>query len=265
MSGALPALTGFTGYIDNSGASWGSSEWWAQLQPGSWRGVPFVLDVGETHAGRRVAIHEYPYRNVAWVEDLGLLPRRFMVQAYLTGDDVYTQRDALVAACEQPGPGTLVHPTMGAVQVVLLDFAVQDRRERGRYIEAQLQFMLAGEVAFPAASIASGAAVLNAGTALLAASRFDLGAVLGGLPLVPQLARNVAGFTAAAAMAVSDATRTLNLVRGLVGNFGRYSYGNRSTVLPGSATVASVLAGGVTSRTQVLTAAARVDQTAGAL
>lgn len=265
MSGALTALTGFTAYIDNTGVSWGSSQWWAQLQPGSWRGVPFVLDVGETHAGRRVAIHEYPYRDVAWVEDLGMLPRRFLVQAYLTGDDVYAQRDALVEACEAPGPGTLVHPTFGAVEVVLLDFAVQDRRERGRYIEAQLQFMLAGDVAFPSASVASGAWVQNAGTALLDASRLDLGLAIDSLPLVPSTATNVSGFTNRSTLAVNDATRSLNAVRGLPGNYGRYSYGRRSTVLPGSATVASLLSGAVTSRSRVLSTAARVDQTAGAL
>jgi DNA circularisation protein N-terminus len=48
--------------FDTSTASWASGSWSQQLQPGSWRGVPFVLDSGDTAAGRRVAIHEYPYR-----------------------------------------------------------------------------------------------------------------------------------------------------------------------------------------------------------
>ena len=45
-------------------------------------GVGFVLDAGDTAAGRRVAIHEYPYRDDAWAEDLGKLPRRFSIQAF---------------------------------------------------------------------------------------------------------------------------------------------------------------------------------------
>src|SRR5262249_16599750 len=55
----------------------------------SWRGVGFVMDVGQTTTGRRIAIHEYPYRDSIWAEDLGKLPRRFSFQAFLTGDDVY--------------------------------------------------------------------------------------------------------------------------------------------------------------------------------
>jgi prophage DNA circulation protein len=263
MSFSLPPpILGSSAFVDNSGLSWSDSQWWAQLQPGSWRGVPFVLDVGETHAGRRVAIHEYPYRDTAWVEDLGMLPRRFALQVYQVGDDVYAQRDAMVAACESPGPGTLVHPTLGAVEVVLLDFAVQDRRERGRYVEVQMQFLLASAVRFPATSIASGSTVSFAASSLLSASRSDLALALG-TGLVPRVATAIGGFTRMAVSAVSDATRALNCVRGMVGYFGRYAGGRRSTVLPASATVPSLLSDACTSRSAVLTSAANVDRMAG--
>ena len=163
---------------DSSGTSWSGGSWAQQLQPGPWRGVGFVLDAGDTAAGRRVAIHEYPYRDTAWAEDLGKLPRRFSIQAYLTGDDVYQQRDAMVAACEQPGPGTLVHPTLGSIQCVLLEFQVTDRRERGRYIEVQFSFILAGDVQFPSSLTAT---LQNVGAAidgLNLASASDLGSAL---------------------------------------------------------------------------------------
>jgi len=42
---------------DNSGDSWASGSWWQQLSPGSWRGVPFVLDLAQNKMGRRIALH----------------------------------------------------------------------------------------------------------------------------------------------------------------------------------------------------------------
>ena len=48
------------------------------------------------------------------------------------------------APCEQSGAGTLVHPTLGSMQCVLLEFACADRRERGRVVELQFAFIVAG-------------------------------------------------------------------------------------------------------------------------
>jgi prophage DNA circulation protein len=172
---AIPSL--WTGLeADISGQSWGSGAWFLQLQPGSWRGVGFVMDTMQCKAGRRVAVHEYPYRPTIWAEDLGLLPRRFALQAYLCGDDVYQQRDAMIAACEQPGAGTLVHPTMGAVECVLLDFAVTDRREHGRVVEVALAFIVSGDIRYPGSATATGDDVTARAANLGAASSADLAA-----------------------------------------------------------------------------------------
>ncbi|HSR77153.1 MAG TPA: DNA circularization N-terminal domain-containing protein, partial [Xanthobacteraceae bacterium] len=76
----LSQTAGLNLRIDNREGGWLESRWWEQLQPGSWRGVPFVMDAAENRAGRRTAIHEYPYRDTVWVEDLGRLPRRFAFQ-----------------------------------------------------------------------------------------------------------------------------------------------------------------------------------------
>ena len=212
--------------VDNSGVSFADGSWWLQLQPGSWRGVGFVLDAGQTKAGRRVAIHEYPYRDTAWPEDLGLLPRRFSVDAYLTGDDVYQQRDAMLAACEQPGPGTLVHPTLGTLQCVLLDFTVTDRRERGRYVEVSLAFILSGDVLYPSTALNTADAITSAGAALNTASAGDLGATLAGVAsAVHSVTGAVGQFTAIAGTMVNDASRVFGAVRGLSGFFGRFATG----------------------------------------
>jgi prophage DNA circulation protein len=236
--------------------SWYGSLWYQQLVPGSWRGVGFVLDASEGKMGRRTAMHEYPYRDTVWVEDLGRLPRRFAFQAFIVGDDCYQQRNAMVQACEQPGVGTLVHPTFGSVQCVLIDFSTIDRRERGRIVELSFQFVVAGDLTFPTSSIATGQNVLGMASAVNTASASDMSRILSGMAIVPQSAQAaIPSFSNLAVSAVSDPARALNAVNGLVGLFGRYSSGSMMTLQPASATVESALSDSVTTYHAVVEAA----------
>ena len=246
--------------------TWLDSRWYEQLLPGSWRGVGFVMDAAETRAGRRVALHEYPYRDTVWPEDLGKLPRRFAFQCFLVGEDVYQQRNAMIAAAEVAGEGTLVHPTLGTLQVVLIDFSTTDRRERGRMVEVSFQFVLAGDVMFPAAGIASGNLINQFAAALNGASGAELEGNLGQLRSVPAGATAfVPEFAGMARDAVDDPTRALNSVTGLQGYFGRFAAGSRATLLPSSATVDSAIAAGIASRSQVLAAVEGLLVAAGGL
>jgi prophage DNA circulation protein len=266
MSQSIAALTqvfGAARTIDSTGVSFTAGTWLQQVQPGSFRGVGFVLDAGETKTGRRVALHEYPYRDEAWAEDLGQLPRRFTVQAFLVGDDVYQQRDAMVQASEQPGNGTLVHPTFGTVEVVLLDFQVTDRRERGRVVEVNFVFVLAGDVIYPDVLSDVAAFVKTKAAAVLGASADDLGKFMQSAVSNTRAAvAGVTGYLNLAKGAVNDATRIANSVRGLVGFYGRFAQGSKGTLLPAHATVPSVLAAATQSRTAVLTAAGQVESLA---
>lgn len=247
---------------DNRPGSWLASSWWQQLQPGSWRGVGFVMDAAENRAGRRVALHEYPYRDTVWPEDLGKLPRRFAFQAFLVGDDVYRQRNAMVAACEQAGPGTLVHPTMGTVTCTLLEFSTTDRRERGRMVEVAFQFVVGGDQLLPVPASSTGAAVGDAAAGVNTASASDLGLALGALGSVPQAAtRALPQFGALALQVIDDPARALGAVAGLAGYFGRYASGSRTTLLPATATIASTLADSITRRSAVLADVARLTTT----
>ena len=269
MPNPTPALLGTTGTsqaVDQSGNSWLSSSWWEQLQPGSWRGVGFVMDTAETHAGRRTSTHEYPYRDTVWVEDLGRLPRRFSFTCYLTGDDVYAQRDQMIHACEQPGAGTLIHPTLGSVQCVLVDFSTVDRRERGRYVEVSFVFVVSGDILFPTSAQATGQQVNGAAGALDYASSQDFSRSVADLQRVPQLSiAAVPQFGALATTAVNDPARALSAVAGLQGYFGRYSSGRLGTLQPPSATVQSLLSRSVTSRQGVLAAVAGLNLASEAL
>lgn len=258
----LPPTAGLALASDPSSTSWLQGSWWQQLQPGSWRGVGFVMDAAENRAGRRVAVHEYPYRDTVWAEDLGRLPRRFAFQAFLVGDDVYQQRNAMIQACEQPGEGTLVHPTLGSVQCVLPDFSTTDRRERGRMVELAFTFIVSGDILFPSTALATSDQVNSLAGNLNQASAYDLTAAMTGARTAQQQLAMVDSFAALALTAVNDPARSLNAVIGLPGYYGRYAAGSRGTTLPGSATVASCLSNSITTRTAVISASVALSAAA---
>lgn len=262
----LGQTLGLSGAVDNTGLSFTGGSWFQQLQPGSWRGVGFVLDAGDVAAGRRVALHEYPYRDDVWPEDLGKLPRRFSINAFLTGDDVYQQRDAMLAAVEQAGPGTLVHPTLGSVQCVLLEFQCSDRRERGRFVELQFAFVIASTPLLPISAIATGTVVSSAAAALNLASKGDLGGALAAVTSTVHTVTGAVGqFTSIAGTMVNDASRVFNAVRGVAGYFGRFATGSRSSLQSPLATVQSALGLATAARTTVNSAIDLVNHTASLL
>lgn len=253
--------------IDTTDRSWLAGSWWQQLLPGSWRGVAFVMDATPTKTGRRIALHEYPYRDTVWPEDLGKLPRRYQVSAFLVGDDCYIQKKAMIAACEQAGAGTLVHPTLGAVQAVLIDFTTTDRRDRGRYVEVEFDFIDASSAAIsPSATAATGDAVKSLSDDLDTASTTALASNLDGLPPLAAMPISiVTDFANLAISAVNDPGRALAAVAGLPGLFGRYSNGRVMDLLPSTATVASLLTQSAETRQAVLNAAGGLVGAAGGL
>ena len=97
----------------------------SKLLPASFRGVSFGVISASSKFGRRNAVHEYPFRDTPWVEDLGRQARRFSVTGFIVGDDVIERRDAMIAACESSdtGSSTLVHPTLGKRSVAWMPSA----------------------------------------------------------------------------------------------------------------------------------------------
>lgn len=120
--------------------------WMSQLQPASFAGVEFVVSDDVYTSGRRVAIHEYPFRDKPWVEDLGLHTCNIEFSGYLCGDDCYSQRDQLKKALETSVDGTLVHPSLGSVHASLINASFSERAEKGRVVELRLQFVLTDEL-----------------------------------------------------------------------------------------------------------------------
>lgn len=136
------------------------------LFPASFRDVPFLVESTGLSAGRRVQVHEYPQRDMPFVEDLGRATRDIEFAALLVGDDYIDQVNDLLAALEEPGPGTLVHPWFGEMQVSLREkSSLTLDSGLGRAV-LQLAFVESGELEFPMATSSTQQASRNAAAEL---------------------------------------------------------------------------------------------------
>lgn len=225
--------------------------WFDELQQASYRGVPFGVRGGQSRFGRRSVPHQYPNRDKPYIEDLGRSMRSINLVGFLVenslvygGGSAFAQRDAMVAAVETAGPGTLVHPTLGTLQVSMVDggFSVEERWDQGRYFEISFSFLESGDRLFPSVSTASGSMLSSLADALDASAALDfvntltqtinlgLGIVQGvinlGHAVVGTVVGVVADFQVLVGQASRDATSLLNLASLLTGNFGRYANAN---------------------------------------
>lgn len=141
--------------------------WRDQLQKGSFRGAPFFWHRADGEVGRKTARHDYPLRDEAYIEDLGKLPREFTLEVYVLGPDYMAARDKLIAACEEPGPGTLIHPTRGSVRVSLSGrVRFTESTDEGGMARFTLPFVVASDNRYPDTSTdTAGAVVKKADTA----------------------------------------------------------------------------------------------------
>lgn len=122
------------------------SPWRMRLQPASYNGIRFHVEVGARASGRRIALHEFPKRDIPYSEDMGRKAKRFTVSGYVIGPNFEDQRDALIAAFEAEGTGRLVLPTSTDEKLVVVDgYTVTERRERGGYAEIEMGFIEAGQ------------------------------------------------------------------------------------------------------------------------
>lgn len=142
--------------------------WRDKLQKGSFRGAPFLWQKADAEVGRRTARHDYPLRDDAYFEDMGKVPREFTLEVFVLGPDYMDDRDALIAALEEPGPGTLVHPTMGTLSVQLAGKArISELTDEGGMARFTLPFVLAGENKLPSSYVDTASVVESKSDAVL--------------------------------------------------------------------------------------------------
>jgi prophage DNA circulation protein len=130
--------------------------WRDRYQRASFRGAMFFVETDQRAGGRRVVPHQYPKRNDPYSEDMGRSANRFGVQGYLIGPNYLDFKDALIAALEADGPGTLRLPLPYRgqdVEVMVLNYAISETRERGGMCTLEMDFIEAGRPGFAMVTI----------------------------------------------------------------------------------------------------------------
>ncbi|SIS87815.1 DNA circularization protein [Neptunomonas antarctica] len=141
------------------------TSWRARLQPGSFRGVSFSIDQASGQGGRRVALHQYPQQEQHWAEDLGKTAESERLQMFVVGPDYDLERDQLIEALTQPGPGTLVHPYLGTLRVQIQQYSWTITTRRGGFCQIDIEYLRAGQRQYPIAMAANAHALNSAAEA----------------------------------------------------------------------------------------------------
>lgn len=230
MSGALSALTNIAG----------------QYLQCSFRGVPFAVVGTGGEPGRKFAVHDYPYRNTPWAEDLGRKGRVYRIRGFVNGALYQAQRDLLVMASETKGNGLLVHPSLGALQVACLRMEWRERDGYTGVIDLEFEFLEQKNYLSTVIVTALHAAIGVATIAYNAAASSDYGDVAAprmavGASVVGAAVDTASSWAARAVSALSSPAAFAAAVATVPGNNGRYANLNAGTVDP-SATVSSALA-----------------------
>jgi prophage DNA circulation protein len=127
--------------------------WRDQLQQASFRNVEFFVDDHSLEFGRRVQLHDYPFKDDAYPEDLGGKGEVYTFPAFVIGDDYMTQRDKLIEALNKQGPGTLVHRYLGQVRVQGGVQRLRETNKEGGMARFSLVFYKAGVNSNPTSSV----------------------------------------------------------------------------------------------------------------
>lgn len=132
----------------------------SDLFVGSFKGAKFLIVSASTVGGRKQVKHEYPYTSKQKIEDLGFRPRVFSISAIVAADPsgvgskTYREnRDALLAALESPGVGTLSHPFYSnSISVVARPYTIEEDTGNLGYATISLEFDFSDEKTSPQAA-----------------------------------------------------------------------------------------------------------------
>lgn len=210
---------------------------WASdnIRPASWRGIRFHTEAEDAEWTRATVVHQYPKRETVWVEDLGGGKNPIALSGFLEGDDVLDQLAAMVAAAQRPGPGELIHPTLGRRTVTCVGFGSATQWDQGRKVALKFTFIESGPRIYPSPAANTRRATTEGADALDAASKAQFtssvaGPLAAGGAVKGQIADVSGGWVAQAVALAGDARRVVRSAGALVaavGGFGRFFRGWR--------------------------------------
>ncbi len=230
-----------------------------QYRQASFRGIPFAVRESGGDPGRKIALHDYPFRDTVWPEDIGRKRRTYRIRGFVTGPLYLTQRDLLVAAAEQNGPGLFVHPTIGIIQASVMRFGWTEPDGTTGVVELEWEFVEFSSLLTTTILIAATAVIEVATVAFGLAASSDYASDTAAPYALGQAVVSAAAATAATwaqqAVAAGQSPLTYGVaVAGLAGNFSRFAAGGAAAA-PIGATVQSLLETLTVSQTTIAAAA----------
>jgi len=242
------------------------------LQPAKWRNLPFGVSSIALSLGRKIAVHEYPYVDGIYAEDLGAKGKAFHVMGFIVdGGGAYggkgtlkQQLEEFEKAAMQWGDGEFIHPTLGArPKMCLLNLEIE-QDQQGRV--AALRFTLLENKVKPTAMVVSNTQAQT--IALSAVARKTT--LLETLMMIKGAVRSVrAGilsvvnrFTTTVRQVISTATSLFSMITGLPGEIGRFIGSAIPNDLKTNKTVQQLIGLGSANRVNVIN---KVDQLSNAL
>lgn len=244
------------------------------ISKATYGGIPFAVNSARTSSGRKYAIHEYPFREDGWLEDIGKKLSRLSISGFLVensviygGGSVKSQRDSLDIMClaQNAPPRTLVHPTYGTLPNMLCVDLVFDETLSTTEIGVTFTFMKAGLRQYPAVTTSTGDmckvnAKLTGLAALLNFVKSTASSIAAGAAIVQQAISTAVGWYQFAVTAVNDVKSIIGSVSTLSGNFGRLfggannGYAGANVQALPSVTATDLLANATAARASVVAA-----------
>lgn len=118
--------------------------WRDELRPGSFRGVPFLVESSDEKLGRRAVQNEYPGRDDPYPEDMGRKAWADSLKIFVLGEDHLQQAARLKEAFNKFGPGELIHPYWGAMLVQVGEVSLSHTSREGGCSRFSVEVMEAG-------------------------------------------------------------------------------------------------------------------------
>lgn len=121
-------------------------DWLSTLWSASYKGVPFYAEQTSQEGGRRLVVHEFPFRDDPFIEDLGEKAATFSITAYVASDAADIEAAAFSAILASDGPGLLVLPTHGPIEARCETFSRKQEKDRHGYIAFEAKFYRDGSL-----------------------------------------------------------------------------------------------------------------------
>lgn len=196
----------------------------------SWRGIRFNVLNAETEFGRRVVTHEFVKRDKPQLEDMGRRSRTYKFSGFVgltssNGFNSWTQRDRIIAACEEKGLGVLIHPMFGQLEGMMASVKVSEQTSKnGGMVRLDFEFLEGGDAEYSIRPMPeTRAKVASAADAVYAAIEQDLESLIN-LPTqdtisrIESTLRNVAKiYRQVSALRNFNVATALRIIEGLTG------------------------------------------------